>query len=199
MTRQIFIYTSQEAFYLLLISLIKNWPEKIEIEEELFVENNCVSGNSVYSMTVEMEIQFKLTHLFPLTPADHVALKSLPIFFGDKVIGKKNLFLLNAKEYHYFSTILVKKNGDCHTRHSTIYMLLSYYYFMALISIFPTPQLCPGPQHKKAEFKHRCMAPPPMQQHIPPAVSPEYLMDHMNCSNIVKPDIKELTFAGTGL
>lgn len=41
--------------------------------------------------------------------------------------------------------------------------------------------------------------PSPAQQNIPPTVSPEYLMDHMNYSNIVKPYPKELTFAGTGL
>lgn len=137
MTRHVFLYTSQEAFYLSLISLLKNCPGKIEIEEEFIhlIKNNCVPGNSVYSTTMQMEIQFKLSQLLPLTPADHVSLKSLPIFLGDKVRGLK-LFLLTAQEYHYFSIIRVKKMVT-DMQHSTIYMLLSYYYSMFLISVFP--------------------------------------------------------------
>lgn len=111
MTRQIFLYTSQEAFYLVLISLITNWPGKIEIEGEFIhlIKNNCVPGNSVYSMTVAMEIQFKLSQLFPLTPADHAALKSLPIFLGDKVIGIKFFSSLMLRSIIIFPLFLSKK------------------------------------------------------------------------------------------
>lgn len=111
MTRQIFLYTSQEAFYLSLISLLKNWPGKIEIEEEFIhlIKNNCVLENSVYSITMEMEIQFKLSQLFPPTPADHVAPKSLPIFLGDKVRGIKFFSSLMLMSIIIFPLSLSKK------------------------------------------------------------------------------------------
>lgn len=132
-----------------LVFLLKNWPRKIEIEEEFMhlIKNNCVPGNSVYSMTIEMEIQFKLSQLFPLTPADHAALKSLPVFLGNKVIGIKLFSSLMLRSIIIFPLSL-SKNGDCRAIHSTIYMLLSYYYFMFLILMFPTPQLCFGPQQR---------------------------------------------------
>lgn len=102
-----------------LISLLKNWPGKIEIEEEFIhlIKNNCVPGNSVYSTIMEMEIHFKLSQLFPLAPADLAALKALLIFLGDKAIGIKLFSSLMLKEYHYFSTIPVKKvvTGMQHT------------------------------------------------------------------------------------
>lgn len=111
MTRQIFLYTSQEAFYLSLISLLKSWPGEIEIEEEFIhlIKNNCVPGNSAYSTTMEMEIQFKLSQLFPVTPADHVALKSLPIFLGDKVIGIKLFSSLMIRSISIFPLSPSKK------------------------------------------------------------------------------------------
>lgn len=111
MTRWIFLYTSQEAFYLSLISLLKNWSGKIEIEEEFIhlIKNNCVPGNSVYSMIMEMEIHFKLSQLFPLAPADLAALKSFLIFLGDKATGIKLFSSLMLRSIIIFPLSLSKK------------------------------------------------------------------------------------------
>lgn len=167
MTRQVFLYTSQEAFYLSLISLLKNWPGKIEIEEEFIhlIKNNCVLENSVYSITVEMEIQFKLSQLFPLTRAGHVAPKSLPIFLGDKVRGIEFFSSLMLMSIIIFPLSQSKKpknrwlpHNTRHNLHATMLLLFHISYFN--IPNFPVMFLATAqesrcmilPQHSRTLF-----------------------------------------------
>lgn len=59
--------------FLSLRPLLKNWPGRSEIEpvyEEEFIypiKNDCVTENSVYSVTVKIEIKFKFPQLLSLT------------------------------------------------------------------------------------------------------------------------------------
>lgn len=95
------------------ISLLKTWPGKSEIEpvsEEEFIHPikcDCMTGNSVYSVMVEMDIQFKLSQLLPLTPSGFTEVPTY--LLGRRRNRIKILFLLTAKEYCYFSSVPVKK------------------------------------------------------------------------------------------
>lgn len=184
MTRQIFLYASQKAFYLSLISLLKNWPGKIEIEEEFIhlIKSNCVPGNSVCSMTMEMEIQFKLSQLLPLTPADHVSLKSLPIFLGDKVIGLKFFSSLMLRSIIIFPLTLSKKWWlPCNIEHN-LYATKLLLFHVSYFNI-PSSSVMFSATAQEGSAQTQMHSPSPTPHNIPLAVSPEHLMVYKNCSN----------------
>jgi len=145
-TRQIFLYTSQEAlFFFPPISLLRNWPGKSETEpvsEKAFtnaIKNDCMTGNSVYSVTVEMEIQFKLSQLLPLTPADQVSLKFLLIFSGDEGTVLKFFSFLLLRSIVLFP-LSASRNGECRAMHHNLYVTKLLLFHVPYFSIPKTPQ-----------------------------------------------------------
>lgn len=150
---------------MVLISSLKNCPGKTEIEpvsEKEFIypiKNDCMTGNSVYSVTAEMEIQFKLSQLLPLTPADQVSLKSLTIFLGDNGTGLKFFSSLLLRSIVIFP-LPPSRNSDCHATHHNLYVTTLLLFHVSCFNIPKTPQLCSWPHHKNALFKHRCIVPP---------------------------------------
>lgn len=146
-----------------------------------------------------MGIQSKLSQLLLLTPADKVSLKPRPIFLRDE-----------GREIKFFSSLLRKSiaifplspsiNGDCHARHHNVYVTKLLLFHFSQFNIPKTTHLCSGPHHKNALYKHRCIVPPQHSRTFSRLFVYEILRSiYKDCSNLVKPETKALTFAGADL